>query len=53
MAQGALVFPKTGEKFQSLQKLNSEDFLLVAGTARHVLRFDKMVEWTEAAVQVF
>ena len=52
MANGLLVFPPTGQRFQSLHKLTSEDFLIIAGTARHVLRFDKMVEWTEAAVQV-
>ena len=52
MSNGLLIYPKTGEKFHSLHKLTSEDFLLVAGTARHVLRLDKMVEWTEAAVKV-
>jgi hypothetical protein len=52
LADGLLVDPLTGQTYRSLHKLTSEDFLNVAGTARHVLRFDKTVEWTEAAVQV-
>jgi hypothetical protein len=52
LAAGALVYPMTGETFRSLHKLTSEDFLHVAGVAKYVLRFDKMVEWTEAALQV-
>jgi hypothetical protein len=52
LAKGLLIYPKTGEKFQSLHKLTSEDFILIAGTARYVHRYDKMVEWMNAAVQV-
>ena len=52
LARGLLVYPLTGEKFQSLHTLSSEDFLFVAGTATYVLRYDKAVEWTSAALQV-
>ncbi len=52
LANGLLIYPKTGEKFKSFHKLTSEDFILIAGTARYVHRFDKMVEWMSAAVQV-
>ena len=52
LAKGLLIYPKTGESFQSLHKLTSEDFILIAGTARYVHRYDKMVEWMSAAAQV-
>ncbi len=49
LSDGIIRDPKSGRDFHAHHNLTHEDFLVIADAARRVWRFDKYVEWRQAA----